>query len=85
MPLEQTKKRNIALAVLYLSGLLIVPLTRFVSEDAGTLIVLVSTVIIITAAYFVYRYASSQKKLLLLLIPGILLLLAFVTFLWERL
>jgi hypothetical protein len=31
---EQTKKRNIALVVLYLSGLLIVPLTRFVSEDA---------------------------------------------------
>lgn len=55
MPLEQTKKRNIALVIMWLSGLLIVPLTRFVSEDARLLIVLVSAVIISTASYFIYR------------------------------
>ena len=85
MPLEQSKKRNIALAILYLSGLLIVPLTRFASEDSGTLIVLVSAVIMMTSTYFLFRYSSKQKKSMLLLIPFVVLLFALITFLWERL
>ena len=85
---EQLKKRNIAIVILFLNAMLFVPIKTFgptLPEPLGFLMFLLYVSISITALYFIFRNSSRQKKFMLLLIPATVLLLAFITYLWEHL
>lgn len=88
MASEQLKRRYIGAGIIILSSLsmLIFRLYKHqLPESLAYLPLVVSFLICTTGLYLAFYVSSKDKKLVLLLLPATLLLLAILTFLWERL